>query len=394
MRAASLPLASTLGLLLAACGEPRAGQGGTREVAIYPGSAGEVYELLYTRTVEFRVVEGTTERRVPRVETGDLAVPPFAEWQRPTFNGAELERIAALLERLLSERPLSHAPLLQRAFFARDLWMAFDEMSGDGAAYDRTQRLLARAVAELAPSRSELERIQAPPRRPPIPPDLGDEQAGWAELKAEHHEFWEGVRLPVHAIAARGHSYIRVFMKFDRGRARDHVERLAAREPIDLPNGIDVALLEHASMISRELEVVPTEVLLTYQSRRIEDPSSDVGDALELRYRRRSIFADWRDGGLVRTDPEGEAHCSLSISNPIVGGDTLERPLKARCAQCHDPKGWTNEAEMRARRFGSIRSLVPDGGGGGGSRASQIEASRRVLEQFGNLRRLRDLAQR
>jgi hypothetical protein len=394
MRAASLQFASALGLLLAACGEPRAEQGGTREGAIYPGSAGEVHQALYTRTIAFRVVEGTTERRVFRVVTGDLAVPPYAEWQRPTFDGAESERIAALLERVLSERPLSDAPLLQRAFFARDLWMAFDEMSGEGAAYDRMQRLLARAIAELAPSRSELERIQVPPRRPPVPPDLGDEQGRWAELRAEHHEFWEGIALPVHAIAARGHSYIRVFMRFDRGRAGDHVRRLAAGEPVDLPRGIDVALLEHANLISRELEVVPTEILLTYQSRRIEDPSSDVGDVLELQYRRRSIFANWQDGGLERTDPEEEGNCSLSISNPIVGGDTLERPLQARCAQCHDPKSWTNEVEMRARRFGSIRSLVPGGGGGLGSRGSQIEASRRVLEQFGNLGRLRDRAQR
>jgi hypothetical protein len=376
-------------LLCSSCSEP-----GTRGDRIYPGVADEVFRELYTRTIEFRAVKDGASSPVRRVETGDLPVPPYAEWHRPTFDEAELARIASSLERVIAARPLSSAPVIQRAFFARDLWMAFDEMAGQGDEYEHVQRLLARAIVEIAPSRAELEAIRPPSYEPPVPPDLGDARAGWAEMKAQHHELWEGVPLPVHTTAARGHSYVRIFMKFDRGSASDHVGRMVANEPVDLPRGIDVVLLECASFLSRELDVVPTGVVLTYQARRIEDPSTHVGEVLEFTYRRRKVFAGWRDAGLERTEPQSEGHCSLSISNPVVGGDTLEGPLQARCAQCHNPQGWTNEPEMRSRRLGSIRSLVPNGGGGLGTRDEQIAAMRRVLDEFGNLRRLRSYAGR
>jgi hypothetical protein len=380
-------------VLLASCGEPEEGR--PENPSPYPGLAGEVFRELYTRAIDFRRGDMPDGPRVRRVETGDLPVPPYAYWQRPTFDDATLERIAGLLERALAKPPLPEKSVVERALFARDLWMAFDEMSGRGDAYERTQRLLARAIATFAPTGSELEGIGPARRHPVVPADLGHPDAGWAELRAQHHELEGGDgRLPVHTIAARGHSYVRVFLRFERGDARAHVRRLAAGEAVDLPRGIDVALVEYANLISRELEAVPTEVLLTFQTRHIDDPASEIGAVSEFTYRRRKIFAGWRDGGLERTDPDAEGHCVLSLSNLVIGGDTLDRPLAARCAGCHAPTSWTNQVELRARRFGSIRSLVPDGGGGLGDRAVQIEASRRVLERFGNLRRLRQYAVR
>jgi hypothetical protein len=380
-------------VLLASCGEPAKAR--PEDLVPYPGLAGDLFRELYTRTIDFRRGDAPDDPPVQRVETGDLPVPPYAYWQRPTFDDATLERIAGLLERALAKPPLSEKSVLERALFARDLWMAFDEMSGRGDAYERTQGLLARAIARFAPTRSELEGIGPAGRHPVVPVDLGHPDAGWAELRAQHHELeGEDGRLPVHTIAARGHSYVRIFLRFDRGDARDHVRRLAAGEAVDLPRGIDVALVEYANWISRELEAVPTEVLLTFQTRRIEDPASEIGAVAEFTYRRRKILTGWRDGGLERTDPDADGHCALSLSNLVIGGDTLDRPLAARCEGCHAPTSWTSQAEMRARRFGSIRSLVPDGGGGLGTRAMQIDASRRVLERFGNLGRLRQYAVR
>lgn len=381
-------------LIVAGCGDVKVESSPSQEVIYSEPLVDETFRALYTRSVGYQVFDGTTSKPVRRLETGDLHGPPYPDWEKPTFDDPRLAKIAGLLERLISEHAGARLSLIERAFFARDLWMAFDEMTGRGAAYERVQRLLARGIREFAPTQSELEGIPAPPRPPPVPADLGDASAGWAELSSGRDHHVEGPQVPAHALAARGHSYFRIHMKFDQGQAGEHVKRLIKGDEIDLPRGITVVLVEYGNFISRELTVVPTELLLKFQTRRIDDPANDVGDVAEFRYRRRKIFAGWRDGGLDRTDPEAEGFTTLSMSNPVIHGNTLGKPLKNRCGDCHNPQAWTTNVETQSRRFGSIRSLIPRGAEGLGSRDLQIRASRAVLDHFGNLKRLEKYARR
>src|SRR5688572_6905550 len=112
-----LPLAVVAFLICTSCGDARRGSDVRADDPLYPGPAGEVFRLLFTRTISFRVLQGTSERRVQRVQTGDLPTPPYAEWEEPTFDDAELARIERLLDRTVAEDPLRGASLLQRALF-------------------------------------------------------------------------------------------------------------------------------------------------------------------------------------------------------------------------------------------------------------------------------------
>jgi hypothetical protein len=345
----------------------------------------QVFYLLFTRTLEARLVAAGSERfmagdprlalsngTVTRIESGDRAVEPlYPSWlwmgstwfdmapdgpweilQEPRYSQLE-----TALESLIST---AHArPPLARALMQADLWAAYDILRApslfrsppdsvrvvDSAALGRRREnllpLLAKAIRSLALTRAEIAALPdmyGVAARTYSLPDLFGKQSDWMEVR------WLPER--VHDRAADYRRAARVFVKptsqsGDEAAFLDGLRKEAS--------AVDAAALVIQNLLVEDGgSVVPSPLVFEVQIRRFRRDNAGRATGAEisvLELSRKLLLASPETGGLAMYDEESPAYLPVAGNDygfatpPRLESEPVLVPMRKRCEPCHSRSG-------------------------------------------------------
>jgi hypothetical protein len=415
------------------------------------------FAALYTR--RSRIAHRPGGVPVERIEGGDVI--DFLAWGGSDYwsSPETTARLGRLFDDLLSGNNLELIDdPLKRAVFLRDLWAAYDHyseqnMRRNGSLDTRRRRdvlcrKLARAIESLALTKVEIDELPdtyaaalksgafsrahgGDAQSDYLPHGLLTNPDEWVEIdfyQPDLHEDLADRFITLHSRAYRGRSYFRVFYRFPGGRkqlsaylkqldavgvdwrqaAQNGFMLLKADAP-QIPTGTQFALVQFMMTLDDRLHPVPTKIvesvrLRVYMNVTGEgEPETNTGIGMnvsEYTLKRRKLFDELRDGGLVREPDELPAYRVIfnALNAPDWGHDG-RTALFQQCADCHTtPKhdrlgvhsvpSIVNMGGFDAgAQQGIAVILSPDKSGVRGLRAarwkSRHETYRRLLEYVG-----------
>jgi hypothetical protein len=337
---------------------------------------------------------------ITRIEGGDYI--DFFGWGRTTYWSSPntTKRLNKLLDEFLNKdgHKLISDPL-KRAVLLRDLWAAYDFLTGQnikrfGSVETRKRRdllcgKLAKVIESLTLTQKEINTLpdnyaaavkskaflaehNFDPKINYLPVGLLTQPDEWAEIDFRHPDIHEDLSLrlvTMHTREYRGRSYFRIFYRFPKGRKqltaylaqidKNGVDwRTAAqngfiflkKDVLQIPVGTEVALLQFMMTLDKQLRPSPTPIVESIRLRTF--PSVDGSDGadtntglgmnvMEYTLKRSLLFDNLKHGGLHR-EPD-----DLGLYRVIIQPDTApdwgtvkRKVLHQQCADCHtSPKG-------------------------------------------------------